>query len=92
MKIVGNGQYMNMSSLVCELEQRCECWGLERQLEQLSDEFEQQRGLSRGLRLHPQTLNRDSGATGVYCPALSEINQSLLFSRRKPKTRGFYLL
>lgn len=75
------GQYINMSSVVRELEQQFECGSLVRQLEQQPDELEQQCGLACGLRLHPQTLNRDSGATGICCPALGEINRNLLFGR-----------
>lgn len=85
------GQYINMSSIAGELEQQFECGRLGGQLEQQPDELEQQCGLSRGLWFHPQTLNRDSGATGIYCPALGEINFNLLFGRRQAEDQEVYL-
>jgi len=76
-----NGQYLNMSSIWRELEQRFQCWSLERELEQQSDEFEQQCGFARGLQFHLKSLKENSGTTGIYCPALSEININSLFGR-----------
>ena len=76
-----NGQYLNMSSIRRQLEQLFQRWGLERQLEQQPDELEQQCGLSGGLQFHLKSLKENSGAAGIYCPALSEINMDSLFGR-----------
>ena len=66
------GQSINMLSCMRELEQFDECRGLEPELEQCPDEFEQQCGLA--LRLHfPHNTNVYSGKTGIDCPALGEI-------------------
>jgi len=70
-----------MRAIVQQLEQHVECGSLVFQSEQLSDEFEQQCGFSRGLQFHPQILKRNSGATGMHYPALSEINRHSLFGR-----------
>ena len=64
-----------------ELEQHVECRRLERELEQQSGQLEQQCGFPRGLRLFPQTSDEDSGATGIYYPALGELNLGPLFGR-----------
>jgi len=76
-----NGQYLNMSSIRRELEQQFQRRGLECQLEQQPDELEQQCGLSGGLQLHLKSQVENSGATGIYCPALCEINTGPLFGR-----------
>lgn len=87
------GQYTNMSDLLRELEQRFQCRRLECELEQLSHEFQQQCGVSRRLQLHPvrkvfsngvylrssSFKSRNSGVTGIYCPALGEIKFSPSF-------------
>jgi len=70
-----------------ELEQHVECRRLECELEQQPEQLEQQCWFPGGLRLFPQTSNEDSGATGIYYPALGEINLGPLFGRIKPKTR-----
>lgn len=46
------GQHTNMLAILRQLEQQFECRGLERELEQQPDEFEQQCGFSRGLQFH----------------------------------------
>jgi len=68
-----------MLAILRQLEQQFECRGLERELEQQPDEFEQQRGLPCGLQLHLKLRHGDSGATGICCPALGEIYLKLSF-------------
>ncbi len=69
------GQYTDMSDLLRELEQRFQCRSLECELEQLSYEFQQQCGVSRRLQLYLKSSfeSRNSGVTGICCPALGEI-------------------
>jgi len=96
------GQYTKMLDLRWELEQYIECRGLERELEQQPYEYEQQRGFSRRLRLHPvrkgfsngiylKLRNGESGATGICCPALrAKYYLILLFGRQKGRRPGGY--
>ena len=70
------GQYTNMSDFLRQLEQHVECGSLECELEQLSHELEQQCGVSRRLQLYLKSSSfesRNSGVTGICCPALGEI-------------------
>ena len=64
------GQYTNMLDFLRQLEQRFVCGRLERELEQLPDEFQQQCGVSLRLQLHLKLQDEDSGVTGICCPAL----------------------
>ena len=75
-----NGQRIDMPHFLLQLEQQFECGRLGVQLEQRPVEFEQQCGLSRGLRLTPSNSgNGESGATGIRCPALGEIGEEISF-------------
>lgn len=76
-----------MPDFVRELEQHVECRSLVCELEQYAGQLEQQCELAGGLRLFPQTFKKDSGATGIYYPALSEIVIERPFLVGKPKTR-----
>jgi len=70
------GQYTDMSDLLRELEQRFLCRSLECELEQLSHELQLQCGVSRRLQLYLKSSSfesRNSGVTGICCPALGEI-------------------
>ena len=80
--MVTNGKSLNMRSIVWELEQHFQCWSLECEFEQQSDEFEQQCGLSSRTTVSPHiSIFENSGATGRVFPAFSEINRDLLFSK-----------
>jgi len=83
------GQYTEMRDLRRQLEQHVECRGLERELEQQPYEFEQQRRVSCRLQLHLKLQNGDSGAAGIYCPALrAKYFLILLFGRLLSRRPG----
>lgn len=75
-----NGQRIDMPHFLLQLEQQFECGRLGVELEQRPVEFEQQCGVSCGLRLPTSNSgNGESGATGIRCPALGEIGDEISF-------------
>jgi len=80
--MVTNGKSLNMRSIVQQLEQHVQCWSLECEFQQQSDELQQQYRFPVLTTVSPHIfLFENSGATGRVFPAFSEINRNLLFSK-----------
>lgn len=70
-----------MRAIRGQLEQQFQCRGVERQLEQQSDELEQQCGFPLRLQILKSGTFGTVELQGLFFPALCEINRGCLFSR-----------
>ena len=75
--------YQHVPDFVGELDERLECRGLGRELEQQPDELERECGLSRGLRLFPHTSHmRTVEPQGYAILPWAKSNTQPLFGRK----------